>query len=158
MSIADIVAGRVPKEALWFQELSPKIAFTPGMSDEVRAAIEPHLRKWGFLIPGWCRELNVTWKDDDDRGALNILVHYEYRRADMNVLANFMSITHRREQNVVHELLHIVTAPLCNTMQDFRNALKPELVPWADEMIRHSSESVTCDLQAMTMDFFSPRP
>jgi hypothetical protein len=131
-----------------------KINFTPGTSDEVRAAIEPHLLKWEFLIPAWCHEVNVTWKDDDLNGALNIVVHYEYRRADVTICPNFMSIPHRRERNVVHELLHIVTHPIVNTARDIRDRIdktNPSLADWANEMIRHSDESVACDLTAVLM-------
>lgn len=131
-----------------------KIRFTPGISDEVRAAVEPHLVKWAFLIAGWCHEVNVTWKDDDPNGCLNIVVHYEYRRADINVLPNFLSIPHRREQNVVHELLHIVTEPMQNTARDLRDVVgkqHPDVLAWAEEMIRHSTESVTCDLATLVM-------
>jgi hypothetical protein len=134
-----------------------KIYFTAGISDEVRTAVEPHLKKWAWLIPAWCHEVNVTWRDDDTNGALNVDVHYEYRRADIQVLPNFLSCVERREANVVHELLHIVTHPLVNTARDIRDRLdkaNPTLADWANEMIRHSDESVTCDLTALVMQHF----
>jgi hypothetical protein len=120
-----------------------KIHFAPDTSEEVRAAIEPHLLKWSFLIPAWCSEVNVTWRDDDLDGALSVIVHYEYRRADISVLPNFLSSPHRRERNVVHELLHIVLGPMLNTERDLRNALgkdRPDVHSWAEEMIRHSND------------------
>jgi hypothetical protein len=135
--------------------LPSKIRFTPGISDEVRAAVEPHLMKWAFLIPAWCHEVNVTWRDDDPAGALNIVVHYEYRRADINVLPNFLSCPERRERNVVHELLHIITEPMRNTARDLRDVVAkghPDVLGWADEMIRHSDESITCDLAALVLE------
>lgn len=134
------------------EQAPSRIRFTPGTSDEVRAAIEPHLLKWAFLIPSWCHEVNVTWRDDHTNGALNIVVHYEYRRADLTICPNFMSIPLRRERCVVHELLHIITQPIVNTANDIRDVLEkdsPRLAEWATEMIRHSDESVTCDLTAI---------
>ncbi len=132
-----------------------KIRYAESVIPEVRSAIEPHLLKWEFLIPAWCHEVNVTWQDDDANGALSTVVHYEYRRVDLNILPNFLSCEDRRERNVVHELLHIVTEPLQNTCKDMRDALVkqvPELEGWATEMIRHSDECVTCDLAAILFD------
>ncbi|MEO7367531.1 MAG: hypothetical protein ABIZ36_06215 [Gemmatimonadaceae bacterium] len=136
-----------------------RILFTSGMSEEVRFAIEPHIRKWAFLVPAWCEEVNVTWQDDDTDGALNVEVFYEYRRADLNVLPNFLTGERCRERNVVHELLHIITAPLANTCQAMREAVKkhaPDIEDWATEIIRQSDEAVTCDLTNLVMNSLAP--
>lgn len=131
-----------------------RIRITPGLPVEVFDAINPHLQRWALLVPSWCREVNILWDDADDNGALCIKVHYEYRRADLTVLPNFLSMSEpgRREVAVIHELLHIVTEPMINTARDLRDTLvkaHPEMETWADEMIRHSNESVTCDLTEM---------
>lgn len=131
-----------------------EITYTAGISTEVRAAIEPHLAKWAHIIPAWCHEVTVTWEDDELDGALDITVHSEYRRADLRVLPNFLSCVERREQAVVHELLHIMTEPMRNVARDLRDVVArdhPALKEWAEEVIRHSNESVTCDLTALVM-------
>lgn len=132
--------------------MTQMIRYAAGVIPEVRAAIEPHLSRWAFLIPAWCHEVNVVWNDDDTDGALSVRVHYEYRRADLNVLPNFLSCPDRRERNVIHELLHIITEPMANCMRDMRDSLvkaNPDLEKWADEQIRFGTESVTCDLTAL---------
>jgi len=131
--------------------MSAELWYTPGLPAEARAAIEPHLVQWAFLIPAWCHRVNVVWTDDDANGALKVQVHYEYRRADLHVLPNFLSATAHREEQVIHELLHIATEPMRNTCHDLRDALVaqiPALAGWADELMRHSEESVVCDLAA----------
>lgn len=129
---------------------SDKIRFAPSVSPEVRNAIEPHIVRWAFLVPAWCQEVDVHWDDGDSGGSLRMDTSYEYRRADLFVLPNFLSCEpDHRETDVVHELLHIVTAPIDRVAQDFRDVLVKDnksLKPFADEMIRRAIESVTCDL------------
>lgn len=131
-----------------------KIRFSRMLSPEVRSVIEPHLAKWAFLIPGWCHEVTIIWDDDDDDGALRINVFYEYRTADIAVLANFMTKPEYREGHVVHELLHLSLAPLTQTAQALRDALTkkiPDVEDWATEMIRQGEEASTCDLTALVI-------
>jgi hypothetical protein len=132
-----------------------KLRFSPNVAPEVREAIEPHLVKWAFLIPGWCHELNVAWNDrDTEHGALSISVFYEYRNADLDVHANFLTQPAHREQSVVHELLHLSLAPITQVAETLRDALVAEvsaLEPWATEMIRQGEESTTCDLTRLVV-------
>lgn len=132
-----------------------KLRFSRMLSPEVRDAVEPHLTKWAFLIPGWCHEINVIWNDGDGDGALSINVYYEYRNADLAVLANFLTKPEYREGHVVHELLHLSLAPLTQTAQALRDALAekvPDVEPWATEQIRQGEEATTCDLAALVLE------
>lgn len=117
-----------------------RIRYTPGLPDEVRSAVAPHLERWAFLIPSWCHELNVI---------------YEYRRADLTVLPNFIScLPDRRARDVVHELLHIIIEPMQRVAKDLRERLVAECPPlgaWSSEAIRFADESVTVDLTEMVL-------
>lgn len=133
----------------------PKLRFTPGVPDEVREAIEPHLLGWAFLIPGWCHELVVKWDDDDTGSALAVEVFYEYRNADLIVLPNFLSRADDREQRVVHELQHLSVAPLVAVAQAMRDALVgqvPDVKEWADELLRQGEEATVCDITAFVLE------
>lgn len=126
-----------------------RIRYSPGLPDEVWAAVAPHLERWALLAPAWCRYLNVIWGEEEISNALSITAHYEYRRASLYIHANFLSCPDRREENIVHELSHLVTEPMYNTMRDLKMALVakcPDLQAWATEAIRYAIESTTCDL------------
>lgn len=132
-----------------------KIRFSPRVPAEVRATIEPLLVKWAFLIPGWCHAIDVQWDDDDTDGALRISVHYEYRDADLFVIPNFLTGVDHRDRHVVHELMHVFTAPLTAVAQALRDALVhkvPELEEWANEQLRQGEEATVCDLTALVME------
>lgn len=131
-----------------------KIRFASKMSDEVRSAIEPHLARWAFLIPGWCHELTVKWDDNDTSAALCIEVYYEYRNADLVVLPNFLSHAEYRETQVVHELMHLAVAPLTKAAESTRDALVeqvPDVEEWAAESLRQGEEATVCDLTAFVL-------
>lgn len=127
------------------------ISYRPGLPMEVRITVEPHLKKWAHVVPSWCHELNVLWDDDNTNAAASVTVHYEYRRADLKIFPNFLTCNDRRESNILHELLHIMTEPMYNTMKDLKATVAdkhPELKAWAEENMRMAIESVTCDLTA----------
>lgn len=132
-----------------------RVRYTTDVPAEVRSAIEPHLERWAFLIPAWCRELCVRWDDDDPDSAVRIKVRYEYREADMYVCAVFLSESTEREITVVHELSHLSLAPLTAVVVGLRNALvaeTPDVETWADEMIRQGEEATVCDLTRLVME------
>lgn len=127
---------------------------------EVADAVTPILRAWSHLVPAWVYEINLMWADEANEGALSITAHYEYRRADLFVHPNFISHPERREPNLVHELMHIMTEPLLNVVCDLRDQLierQPDLKPYVKEQIRYAVESVTCDLTAFALEHCRPR-
>jgi hypothetical protein len=131
-----------------------KIRYASDLSPEVRAAIDPHLAKWAFLIPGWCHGVDVRWDDDDTTGALVVTVHYEYRDADLIVLPNFLTHLEHRQRQLVHELMHLLLAPLTAVAEALRDALVkqvPEMETWANEQLRQGEEATTCDLAELVM-------
>jgi hypothetical protein len=138
----------------------PRFRFRPNTPNEVVGAIASHLERWAFLVPAWCREVNIVWNDREaDTGALSVAVYYEYRNADIEVLPNFLTNSEGRERHVVHELIHLSLSPLTTTAEAMRDALVkkvPDVEDWATEMIRQGEESVTCDLAALMLDRFQP--
>jgi hypothetical protein len=127
------------------------ISYRPGLPMEVRIAVEEHLTKWAHVVPAWCLELNVIWDDDNTSAAASMTVHYEYRRSDLKIFPNFLTCADLRERNILHELLHIVTEPMYNTMKDLKGVVAdkhPEMKAWAEENMRMAVEMVTCDLTA----------
>lgn len=132
-----------------------RIRFTTGTPAEARSAIEPYLSKWLGLVPTWCHELVISWKDDDTDGALSVVPLYDYRRAEIDVLPNFLTSPEEcREQDSVHELMHVPLAPLMAVVEGLRDALvkqAPEMETWANEMIRQGEEATVCDLTQLVM-------
>lgn len=131
-----------------------KIRYDSDLAPEVRAAIDPHLAKWAFLIPGWCHDLCVRWDDEDPDSAVRIKARHEYREADMYVCAVFLSDPAERERIVVHELAHLSLAPLTAVVGALRDALvakAPDVEVWADEVLRQGEEATTCDIAELVM-------
>ena len=127
----------------------PVVEYAPGVPHEVRQALEPHLVKWSFLLPAWCHVLQVIWGEEHPQGALEMVAHYEYRSAELWVYSNYLTREDVREEKIIHELLHVSTAPMDLQMRQLRDALVrlcPDLEQWATENIRSSVESVVSDL------------
>ena len=134
---------------------SVRIHYTKEVPDEVRAIFSPLLTRWGFLVPTWCHSIDIHWDDQDDSGALRVGTHYEYREADIYVLANFLTTPENREQQVVHELMHLSLAPLTKVAESLRDALvkkAPDVEEWANEQFRQGEEATVCDLTALVME------
>lgn len=135
--------------------MTARIRFAQSMPSEVRAALGGLLGKWAGLVPTWCHELNVRWNDRDaDEGALSVTVYHEYRNADLDVHANFLTNAEHREEQLVHELMHLSLAPLTAVAEAMRDALvqqAPDVEAWANEMLRQGEEATTCDLAELVL-------
>lgn len=134
---------------------APRIVYRADVPVEVREAIAPYLTRWASLVPRWCHDLTVVWNDrDTESGALSVAVYYEYRNADIEILANFLTNPDDRERQVVHELMHLQLAPLVSTSEALRDAVVkqvPEMKSWANEQLRQSEEATTCDLTELVL-------
>lgn len=131
-----------------------RFRYDASLPADLRAIVEPHLMRWADLAPAWCHEVCVRWDDDDTEAAIRVDVSYEYRNADLYVLANFLSKPTERDQHIVHELMHLSLAPLTAVAEAMRDALvthAPDVKAWADEMLRQGEESTTCDLTHLLM-------
>jgi len=133
-----------------------RILFDPKVPTEVRAAVEPLLRKWEWLIPTWVHQLTVFWNDKDSARICN-LAEPEYRRAWIALLNGWLTNDpETRERDVVHELIHFSLEPIAS----FAETLIERTIPdedsafrkWADEELRRVVEGCTVDLQNAITD------
>jgi hypothetical protein len=94
------------------------------MPPEVRAAVRPLLLAHLWLVPAWCRELLVTWKDrhhHDTGGTITASSGSDpqYRYARLALHAPWLdSSRSQRRREIIHELLHIPLAPLIDYHED----------------------------------------
>jgi hypothetical protein len=118
------------------------------LATEIRGAIEPLLLKHAEKIPRWCGRVSVYWNESATFAAATT-TFYDYRRAELTIGPNFISLHQRRELNIVHELMHLYTEPLANAAKDARDALKKTNEAAAEivtEAIRHAGEQTVVDL------------
>lgn len=127
------------------------IIWQPCVSDAVRALAEPILDRWRWLIPSWCHELLVFYRETDgDNAAAACRTYPEYRYAQLMIYGSFVGKQRPddRENAIIHELLHVQLQPL---VQEFKHLLAqqvPEgpLREWANTNHTGAMEGVVCDL------------
>ena len=88
------------------------ITWDPDIPEDIRAIVEPHLRRWRGLVPTWCQEFIVRYRPAQD-GRMETKVNYRNRWAVIVVTGVWLGETEvEREASLVHELLHICLEPL----------------------------------------------
>lgn len=118
---------------------------------EIRDAVEPLLRKHAEKIPWWCGRVSVYW-NEEHKAAASMSAAYDYRRGELTIGPNFLSLHQRRELNIVHELMHLYTEPLTHAAETARDALRKTNDAAAEvlaEDIRHATEQTVCDLTSL---------
>lgn len=124
---------------------------------EARAAVEASMAGLEWLIPDWCTELILRWDSappdapDGTAGAACTTACYEYRWACIRVYPSWLEGgPAERRQELVHELLHVFTAPLVEYVEKMADRLLKEDAPkfhaTVREEIRERQEAATQDL------------
>jgi hypothetical protein len=117
---------------------------------EARAAVSAHMDDLAWMIPPWCRRIDVSWVADTGKQSAAVTVNYEYRFAEMEVCPLWLSQTEDvRRGAVIHELIHLHTNQLYNYAERTIKVLACEdekiKVHLLDELGRHC-EGATQDL------------
>lgn len=85
------------------------------LPNEVREALRPLLHQYLWLVPGWCRLLQVRYQQGHEGGEAvqaQMSVSEEYRWAELVLFAGWIdSCPTERRSTIIHELLHIPTGP-----------------------------------------------
>lgn len=124
------------------------------LPNEITDAVMPHLLKHADKIPHWCRRVSVYWTEDAGKAAASMSCMYDYRRGELTIGSNFLSLWQRRELNIVHELMHLYTEPLRNAAQDALDAVKKTNEAAAailEEGVRHQMEQTVVDLTELLL-------
>lgn len=89
------------------------------MPNEVRTALAPILRSYLWLVPGWCRQIGVSYNQgDEDSGDASTSCDPEYRQGWICFHAGWLDANPtQRRLEVIHELLHFPTAPMVEEHQ-----------------------------------------
>ena len=130
--------------------MTPTLHYSRECPPEIRAALEPILTSYLYLVPTWCHEIWVRYTDDDADAALSVTPVPEYRFARLYVHPSWLiGKDSLRKEQVVHEFLHISLDVLTTFLKDLTDRLCAEddiLKGWAQDQLRQRFEGVVCDL------------
>jgi hypothetical protein len=130
--------------------MSVRVTFAGSVAPDVASAIRPVIAKWLWILPSWCHELHVKDAPDDRDAVLSIGLQHEYRRATLYAGVVWLGESKDdRERAVVHELTHVILAPMSDFSDDLVNKTcrdNDTLRGWANEQNRRAVESVVVDL------------
>ena len=130
------------------------VSWNPDVPEEVRASVEPYIRRWEHLAPTWIHDLRVAWDPKGDGASMS--THHEYRYARIEVTGKFLDMpAYERDDAVRHEFLHIPLAPLTNWTKDLIERLAKDderLRDWLHSEWRERLEAAVVDLEFATKD------
>lgn len=92
-----------------------RVVWRPSVPAEVRAAAEPMLGRWLWVLPPWLYELTVNW-DEPQKGeapgsAAVTEATEEYRFGAVSLRPEWLMETPaQRERHLLHELVHMLFA------------------------------------------------
>lgn len=122
-----------------------------GMPPEVRRAAEPTFVRFQWLLPTWCHVLTVGYENSQDLSAVATCdAEPEYRQARITINQAWLeqSASDRRAA-IVHELSHLVLAPLAKFAESMVEKLFNEPArSIMDEQFRVAMESTVEDFAA----------
>lgn len=133
--------------------MSLKVLYTDSVPPEVRDLLAPLFERWLWIAPAWCHEIEVSWhepEEDESDAILAIWPSVEYRRGEIAVFPKWLSETKRsRERAVVHELVHLLVAPMTEFYDDVLDRLtgrQAKLAEYVKAQHAKAFESVVVDM------------
>jgi hypothetical protein len=127
-----------------------RVLYQDGVPLEVAGILQPLFDKWLKLVPTWCHEIEVSWNEPDETEqgvVLAICPSVEYRRAEFAVFPKWLTEKKAsREQAVVHELVHLLLAPLTEFYDDVIDRLGAKLAEYVRTQHERAFESVVVDV------------
>lgn len=136
-----------------------EITWNKNIEPANKAEIEKYLLPSLWLVPGWVESIDVILLDGEEYGErISINCHYDYRNCFISFRCGWLNETEaNKEQQVLHELIHIHLSLIADWARDKIHLLCPEtdaekfnksLI--AELTTRH--ESATCDLAKVIYD------
>jgi len=130
--------------------MTPTIWYSPTLPPEIKTVLEPILRAYLHILPTWMHELIVRY-DAADQNAATMNIDQEYRRATLTVTGQWLlQFPGDREENIRHELSHILVGPLTEWTKDLIDRLAKDderLSEWLKKEWQLILEGVTTDVQ-----------
>ena len=112
---------------------------------EVQTAIVPYLDRYATLFPGWIEELSVAYEPDRD-ASMATSINYRNRWVILRVTGEWLMLPQReRDVAVLHEITHVLLAPLQNVTEEIKKSFLKEDA-FAREMVDDGFESVCEDV------------
>lgn len=131
--------------------MTPRVWWSKSVPPEIREAVEPHVERWAFVLPGWVHELGISY-DPNSANCAETKGDIAYRRAHIYVGPHFVQNEGPdREEIIRHELAHVVLHPLTDWTKDIVSRLAGDderLAEWLREEWRQRLEGATCDIEA----------
>jgi hypothetical protein len=141
-------------------EGSVRVIYSSDMPQEIHESVEPMMAKWAWIVPRLCDQIRIKWseKPDDGDDGDEILgaseVSSEYRVGTIYLYPAWLSESPvSRERVFVHELCHLVVAPLAE-FADFITARCSEdliLRAFVEEFNRRTLEGVVTDMEQIML-------
>lgn len=89
-----------------------EITYNKNIEPNIKAIIESQLNNWTWLIPAWCKRLQINLVDGGDFSA-DIETSYEYRYATLRIDMSWFNIEDSHKTlDLVHELCHNFYNPM----------------------------------------------
>jgi hypothetical protein len=138
-----------------------RVLYDDGVPVEVAALLQPLVEKWSWIVPSICHELRVQFSSDadDEEAIMAVSLSPEYRAADLLVFPRWLTEKKsERERCVVHELCHIVVAPLTEFTYDVINRGEKATREMLHEHHRRLFEGVVVDLTQSLLEQRKRKP
>lgn len=126
--------------------------YKKGIQPEIVEQIDAALQPWLWLVPGWVQRLSVLVKDGGKKRSAQVKINYDYRTVKLTVFSAWLTQSDAdRQENLVHELVHIPLALLNDFTVDKIDLLCPHDKNEAfnaslQEDLRERHEAATQDL------------
>lgn len=131
-----------------------RVNWAPGLPPEIKAAVAPCLEEFQHMIPQWLSILTIQYHRTD--GTAHNTTKEEYRNSHLTFEAAFLDQPKwKQREDILHEILHIVTDPLYTQAWNLKEALAAKTdVPkeYLAEQLRLSLERTITDLTTCVLN------
>ena len=129
-----------------------RIDWSPSVPMEVAGALAPILERWLFVVPSWCHVLRVVWDSGLGEHPAEVAAQAEYRYAEVTFGPTWLNEdAGSREDQVVHELCHLLVVPISDFVDDAMEA-DAGGDAFKVEQWRRANESTVQDLTRAFLD------
>jgi hypothetical protein len=131
-----------------------KFIYSETIPAEILPVVKEKFEKYEYLVPGWAKEVRIYWKPEGSSEKLtsaDTIGDFAYRFGIINICPGFLSeVDSDREDTVIHELIHVLTAPLVNFYGQLLHYLdlteSGKTKEFVDEQFSEKLEGMTVDL------------
>jgi hypothetical protein len=132
-----------------------RVSYRGEWPEDARAAVERALDGLECLLPGWCRDLELHFRQcDSAEETACTSTAYNYREASIYVRPRWLvEPPERRREILTHELVHVLVAPLAILIDQLNDEFvcrddAPKTHGFVGARINEAHEAVTCDVAA----------